>query len=148
MAMSSAFLPMTSFSTISYGADNRTWTCTLSLQILNLACLPIPPYPHVLKNYNRKPLSFQAFFKINVQESFRLKLKHFIHFKTPFNWYWIKRQHHIYLYYWLHLLIACVKLIFVKYYNLNCSVWFALQLTGKSGESPAQPPLLCLTIDV
>ena len=27
-------------------ADNRTWTCTLSDQNLNLARLPIPPYPH------------------------------------------------------------------------------------------------------
>ena len=26
-------------------ADNRTWTCTVSHQNLNLARLPIPPYP-------------------------------------------------------------------------------------------------------
>ena len=28
-----------------FSADNRTWTCTLAHQNLNLACLPIPPYP-------------------------------------------------------------------------------------------------------
>ena len=36
-----------------YGTGNRTWTCTLSHQNLNLACLPIPPYPYIkttLKN--------------------------------------------------------------------------------------------------
>ena len=27
-------------------AGNRTWTCTVSHQNLNLARLPIPPYPH------------------------------------------------------------------------------------------------------
>ena len=31
-------------------AGNRTWTCTLANQNLNLACLPIPPYPLTKKD--------------------------------------------------------------------------------------------------
>ena len=37
----------------SFTADNRTWTCTLSDQNLNLARLPIPPYPHNLYWYEK-----------------------------------------------------------------------------------------------
>ena len=30
-----------------YGAGDRTWTCTVNYQILNLARLPIPPRPRI-----------------------------------------------------------------------------------------------------
>ncbi len=35
-------------------ADNRDRTCTPKNQILNLARLPVPPYPHMLCNLNKR----------------------------------------------------------------------------------------------